>query len=114
MQKHIHVWRTSRLSAPARIARWGHFGTPVLLFPTAGGDYEEVERFQLIDALRPLLDAGRVKVYSVDGVPARTWLTGMHSFQHCSQVQEQYQSFICEDVVPYIRSDCHSDGSLEI
>ena len=40
-------------------ARWGWYGTPVLLFPTAGGDAEEVERFKMMVVLRPLLEAGR-------------------------------------------------------
>ncbi len=48
------TWRSARLPEPARVARWGHFGQPVLLFPTAGGDFEEVERFKLIAALAPL------------------------------------------------------------
>jgi esterase/lipase superfamily enzyme len=114
MHKEIHTWRTGHLPAPARIARWGHFGAPVLLFPTAGGDFEEVERFHLIAALRPLIEAGRMKVYSVDGLPARVWLQGAHSFAHCSHFQNQYHTFIRADVVPYIRRDCHGDDSLEI
>ena len=32
------------------VARWGHWGAPVLLFPTAGGDAEEIERMQVIGA----------------------------------------------------------------
>ena len=43
--KHSWTWSSQRLPEPARVARWGHFGTPLLLFPTAGGDFEEVERF---------------------------------------------------------------------
>ena len=49
-------------------------GRPVLLFPTAGGDFEEVERHGLIAALAPLIDAGRIKVYSVDSVAGRHWI----------------------------------------
>ena len=48
------------------LVRWGTVGQPVLLFPTAGGDAEEIERFQMIDVLAPLLDAGKIKVYSCD------------------------------------------------
>jgi esterase/lipase superfamily enzyme len=42
------------------MARWGTFGTPVLLFPTAGGDFEEIERFLMIKVLSPLIDAGKI------------------------------------------------------
>ena len=51
MDKKNWTWNTQRLPEQARVVRWGHFGTPVLLFPTAGGDYEEVERFHMVRVL---------------------------------------------------------------
>ena len=50
-------------------------GQPLLLFPTAGGDCEEVERWHMIDVLRPLIDAGAIKVYSCDSVAGQALLT---------------------------------------
>ena len=29
-------WVSDRMQQPITLARWGHFGTPVLVFPTAG------------------------------------------------------------------------------
>ena len=52
-------WWSDRLQQHFGVARWGHFGTPVLLFPTAGGDEQEVERNQLVSACGDLLEAGR-------------------------------------------------------
>jgi esterase/lipase superfamily enzyme len=111
--KKTWTWQTPRLPEPARVARWGHFGTPVLLFPTAGGDYEEVERFKLIHALAGLIDPGRIKVYSVDSVAGKTWLQGTQSPEYCSRVQNLFDAFIYEEVVPHIRRDCES-GDIEI
>lgn len=113
MQRESWTWTSTRLPAPARVARWGHFGTPVLLFPTAGGDFEEVERFHLVGAARELIDAGRIKVFSVDGIAARAWLRGTHSAEHCARVQAQFDAYIDAEVVPLIRRDCKSD-TLEI
>jgi esterase/lipase superfamily enzyme len=106
-------WSTQRLPEPARVARWGHFGTPVLLFPTAGGDYEEVERFHMIRVLGDLLEAGRIKVYSVDSVAGKTWLQGTHSAEYCSRVQNLFDGYIYHEVLPLIRKDCNSDA-LEV
>ena len=36
-----------RLEQEITLVRWGHWGQPVLVFPTAGGDAEEIERMQL-------------------------------------------------------------------
>jgi esterase/lipase superfamily enzyme len=88
------------------MARWGHFGTPVLIFPTAGGDFEEIERFRLIGALSALIDAGRIKVYSIDGIVVRAWLSGNQSAAACAKLQDAYDSYIYEDVLQRIRVDC--------
>ena len=113
MQQQHWNWNTSRLPEPARVVRWGHFGTPVLLFPTAGGDYEEVERFHLIGALGELIDAGRVKVYSIDSVAGKHWLRGTDTPEYCSKVQNSFDSFIYHEVAELIRNDCQSP-SMEI
>jgi esterase/lipase superfamily enzyme len=109
MQKENWTWQSSRLAAPARVTRWGHYGVPVLLFPTAGGDHEEVERFHLVRALAPLIDAGRIKVFSVEGIAARTWLLGTRHADECLGAQSAYDAYIDQEVVPVIRQDLHSD-----
>jgi len=112
-KKDIVHWYSSRLEQEVQLVRWGHFGTPVMLFPTAGGDAEEVERFHLIGALEPLLDAGRIKVYSTDSVAGKAWFAGQHSAEYCSKLQNLFDSFIYEEVTPAIRKDCDSD-SIEV
>jgi esterase/lipase superfamily enzyme len=108
MQKHSWSWNTERLPEPARVVRWGHYGTPVLLFPTAGGDYEEVERFRLVGAVEELVDAGRVKIYSIDSVAGKHWTRGEQSPEYCSRVQNLFDAFVYREVVPLIRSDCRT------
>ena len=55
-------WWSERLGRDIGLSRWGHYGTPVLVFPTAGGDADEIERNGLVGACGPLLDAGRAKI----------------------------------------------------
>ena len=86
-------WYSERLEQPIGLARWGHYGTPVLVFPTAGGDAEEIERNGLVGACWPLIESGRVKLYSCDSVAGqamvakagspeyRMWL--FNQFHHC-------------------------------
>ena len=103
-------WHTDRLPRPARVLRWGHWGRPVLLFPTAGGDCEEVAQRGLIGALSGLIEAGRIKVYSVDSVAGQHWTSRQHSPEYCSRVQNLYDAYIYHEVVPFIRADCGSPG----
>ena len=111
--KETCVWHSDRVKQSVRLVRWGHYGTPVLLFPTAGGDGEEVERFHLVGSVRSLLEAGRVKLYSVDSIAGRCWVSGTHSAEFCSWMQNKFDSMIYHEVVPAIRSDCHA-ADIEI
>src|SRR5690606_31604528 len=57
--KTVGRWSSERLGRVVTLARWGTYGQPLLLFPTAGGDAEEVERMHLIGALGPLIEGGK-------------------------------------------------------
>jgi esterase/lipase superfamily enzyme len=102
-------WWSQRCEQEIRLARWGHFGTPVLVFPTAGGDYEEIERFHLVDACGALVEAGRVKIYSVDSLAGRAWLE-KRGPRYCSWLQTQFDAALYTEVLPAIRTDCRAPG----
>jgi esterase/lipase superfamily enzyme len=105
-------WYSERVQRWVRVVRWGHWGTPVLVFPTAGGDPEEIERMGLIDALKPLLEAGRIKIYSLDSIAGRAWLMRLDP-RHCTWLQNQYDALVYHEVIPAIRADCRS-SDIEI
>lgn len=89
-------------------ARWGTFGQPVLLFPTAGGDGEECERFKMMVALRPLLEAGRIKVYSCDSYGGRALSAKGRTTASFAAAQARFDRFIADELVPWIRHDCNT------
>ena len=43
---------------------YGHWGPPLLVFPTSGGDEWEMERQGMIAALADFIDGGRVKIFT--------------------------------------------------
>ena len=102
-------WRSERLERDVTLVRWGSFGRPVIIFPTAGGDAEEIERFLMIDALAPLIDAGRIKVYSCDSAAGQALLGREGSARHQMWLQDQFHRYVRHEVVPAIRADCKSD-----
>jgi esterase/lipase superfamily enzyme len=106
-------WRSERLGRELRVVRWGAVGTPVLLFPTAAGDAEECERFLMIDALAPLMEAQRIKVYSVDSLGTQAILDDELSREEAARVQNRFDEAVYREVVPAIRADCR-DPKIEI
>ncbi|MBI3201409.1 MAG: hypothetical protein HYZ29_07690 [Myxococcales bacterium] len=106
--KAVERWRSPCVQREVTLVRWGTFGQPVLLFPTAGGDAEEIERFHMIDVLRPLIDAGKIKVYSCDSVAGQALLGRHVSARHQMWMQNQFHYYVKTEVVPAIRTDCKS------
>lgn len=108
--KERSTWYSQRLERDVTLVRWGTFGTPLLIFPTAGGDAEEIERFHIVEALRDHLEGGRIKVYSCDSVAGRALLAEEGSPQHRMWVMNQYQAFVRHEVVPAIWTDCRTEA----
>ncbi len=102
-------WYSDRLQTDVTVARWGVYGQPVLVLPTAGGDAEEIDRFLMIRVLSPLLAQGRIKVYSVDSVAGRSLFSSHVSLEHRMWLMNQFQLFIRHEVVPAIRVDCRTE-----
>lgn len=108
MSKESSTWHSGRLGREVTVVRYGHVGTPVLIFPTAAGDAEECERFLMMDALADHLGDGRIKVYSVDSVAGQAWLTEDNTIREAARVQNQFDAFIYHELVPAIRTDCRT------
>jgi esterase/lipase superfamily enzyme len=107
MSRVSETWRSPRLDREVQVVRWGEVGTPVLFFATAAGDAEECERFLMIDALEPLLSAGRIKLYSVDSVPGQVWLKERRNrTPAASAALAAFDGYLTQELVPAIHADC--------
>jgi len=111
--KESATWYSERVESDVKLVRWGTFGTPVLLFPTAGGDAEEIERMLVIRVLEPLLSAGRIKVFSVDSLAARAWGDTSTPARHATWLQNRFDDFVYNEVIGAIRHDCQ-DPDIEV
>lgn len=100
------AWHSERLDREVTVARWGEVGIPFLIYPTAGGDAEEIERFLVIDTLAEYLEAGLIKVYSCDSIAGRAMLTGEGTPAHRMHLMNQFLDFVGEELVPAIHADC--------
>ncbi len=111
--KAVERWFSDRIQDEITLVRWGTFGTPVLVFPSAGGDAEEIERNGLVDACGQLLAEGRVKLYSVDSVAGQAMMIKAGSPEHRTWLLNQFHDCIRREVVPAIHADLR-DHALEV
>jgi len=86
------------------IATYGHYGFALLMIPTAAADYLEYERFKLIDALSPFINAGKLKVYSIDSMNKESWMNNTMEPAHKAIRHNQFNQYVHNEVLPFIRN----------
>ena len=94
------------------VAVFGHWGRPLLAFPAERGDAGEFERRGMIDAVGDLLSAGRIKIYCVDSLDAESWSNIGIPLEERARRHEVYESWILDQVVPFVRDDCGGAGEM--
>jgi esterase/lipase superfamily enzyme len=110
MKVEHHVWHSPRLGRDMGVRVYGHWGAPILAFPTCGGDEWEFERQGMIDTLGHHVDAGKVKLFCVNSVNNQSWYDkGVHP-RHRSYVQAMYDAYVAEEVVPFVHDQCGTPG----
>jgi len=109
MHTHITSWYSPSLNKDMPIATYGHFGFALLLIPTAAADFQEYERFNLIEALSPYINAGKLKVYSIDSINKESWLNNDMQPHHKAIRHNQFNQYVFNEVIPYIRNTSSSD-----
>jgi esterase/lipase superfamily enzyme len=110
MRKEYHRWYSQRMGFELGVIVYGHWGQPMLGFPTSAGDEHELENMGLIGALSSLIEAGRVKFFSVNSANhACLYNKQAHPF-HRSYMQAQFDAYIREEVVPFIHNSCQSNS----
>jgi esterase/lipase superfamily enzyme len=99
------LW-SEAIGAAGAVIRYGHRGRPVLVFPAEQGRASDFESNGMVGAVAGLLDAGRLKLYCVDSFDAQSWSNSAIPVEERARQHGRYESWILDDVVPWIREDC--------
>ena len=104
MKEEYKKWHSPTLSMDIEMLVYGHYGYPVIVFPTTKGRYYESRDFKLIDSVAHLIDAGKVKIYCPDSVDAHSLYNKSIPPAERIKNHKYYIQFIQDEVVNAIRS----------
>jgi esterase/lipase superfamily enzyme len=90
---------------PLNLIAYGHWGRPVLVFPSELGRRWDWEGSGMVEALAPLIDGGRVKLYCVDGADAYTWRADEVPLEERARRHGEYERWSDDAVAPWIHAD---------
>lgn len=112
MKKNVTTWYSPSLHKEMPIATYGGFGFALLLIPTAAADFEEYERFHLIEAISPLINAGKLKVFSINSINNDSWMNKEMLPEHKAIKHNQFNEYVYNEVVPYIKANTSQDTMI--
>jgi esterase/lipase superfamily enzyme len=112
MVREIHQWYSPALQKEMPIAVYGHYGFALLMIPTAAADFLEYERFELIHHLAPMIDAGKIKVFSINSINTESWMNKQMEGAHKAIRQNQFNDYIFNEVVPFIQNFTSNETSI--
>jgi len=103
-EKYIKFY-SENLSLDIEMLVFGHWGLPVIVFPTTKGKYFESKDFKLIDSVSHLIEAGKVKIYCPDSVDAYSLYNQAIPPAERMKNHIWYDKMILEEVVGAILQD---------
>ncbi len=104
------LW-SDAIGAAGTVIRYGHWGRPLLVFPSEQGQAFDFENNGMIAVVSGLIDAGRLKVYCVGSHDAASWSNSSIPIEERARRHGEYESWIIDQVVPWIRQDCGAVGA---
>jgi len=104
MNIEYHRWYSPHLGHDLELKIYGHDGKAVLVFPSACGRFYEYEDFDMIEACRPFIEAGKIKMFTVDSIDDQTWFNYSIHPDDRARRHDDYDSYIIHEVVPFIRA----------
>jgi esterase/lipase superfamily enzyme len=108
---HYNIYSPA-IGSDGTVIAYGHHGRPLLVFPSEQGAAHDYENNGMVGAVADLVEGGRVKIYCVDSFDAGSWTVEGWSLEERARQHGRYESWILDQVVPFIYEDC--SGPAEI
>jgi len=112
MERRITSWQSPNLGMEMPLVAYGHAGYPLLMFPTAAADFLEYERFHLVDSIRHLVEAGRVRAYSINSVNRYALMNEQAPPHVKAELLSRYDRYITDEVLPFIRHEAGGQSPI--
>jgi esterase/lipase superfamily enzyme len=94
------------------VLAYGHWGRPVVAFPSENGEVSDWEDRGMVEALSPLLDAGRIKLYCAPSYDRESWTRGDLSLEERARRHGHFEWWVLTRLLPFVQADSHSQEAL--
>jgi esterase/lipase superfamily enzyme len=106
-RRHVEL-PSPAIGANGSVIAYGHWGRPVLAFPSQQGPAWQYEERGMVEALAPLIEGGRLKLYAVDSFDSGSWYREDLPLEERARQHGRYEDWILNGVVPFVQGDAHT------
>jgi esterase/lipase superfamily enzyme len=96
------------------VLAYGHYGRPVVAFPSENGEPHDWESQGMVDAISDLLDSGKVKLYCVPSFDRESWTRSDLPLEERARRHGHYEWWVLTRLAPFIQSDAHTPELLAV
>jgi esterase/lipase superfamily enzyme len=94
-----------------RVYCYGHWGRPLIAFPSQQGEPWDWEERGMFDGIAQLLADGRVKLYCVSSYDSQSWMAGV-SLEEAARRHGFYEWWITERVAAFVQDDAKTHDAI--
>jgi esterase/lipase superfamily enzyme len=109
MNREYHKWYSNALRRDMELLVFGHAGVPLLVFPTSMGRFFDYEARGMIGAIAHKYENGAFQAFCVDSVDSESWYNKGVSPGQRAHRHTEYDRYLVEEAVPFMRSRNSSD-----
>jgi esterase/lipase superfamily enzyme len=109
MQREYTKWFSPVLNRDMELLTFGNCGVPVLFFPTRTARFYDYENWKIIDALKDKIEWGCLQIFCVDSIDIESFYSSHHPAKRIER-HLQYESYIINEVIPYVRCKNKNTG----
>ena len=108
MLKNLERIPSRAMGRPIHLWRYGHFGWPLLVFPSASGMAHEWDAHGMVEALAPLIQDGKLKLYCTESNVTEAWTRRESDPAWRIGRHLAFERYVVDELVPHIREDCRT------
>lgn len=86
----------------------GHWGHPILMFPSSYGSFTQNNDFGLNGAVMNFVDEGKIKLYNVESLDGLSFYADNLSSEAKIHNYELYMQFLKNELIPFIQTECNT------
>lgn len=103
MKTNTEKWRSPSLGKDMELKIYGDSGTPIIGLPTRGASCSQWNEFGMVDEISYQLENGFNRLFCLSSVDDESFLNENATPKQRIVRQQQYESYLVEEVVPFIR-----------